>query len=536
MKKLKRLLITFLNNLTIVYSVKELINDKSVDSSFKLYIFPLMMIAAVAVDIFNLFKFVFIKVISLFALLIKKIKIIKYHIKMTGLNKKTPQEKFKALFDDFKKTLDVKTILQWKEVLINNFGEENIQITTSVNEYMSTPQFSAMQDEPVLNLFQSQISNFRYLIIIRFPKVEISNSNKNKATIYDLFVRITIDKDYQFRGYQMCVTSFTPSTFLSGYSHSHMRAFNVNSYFPAFHDVCLGEGPLAMSLAKRTKLNVINDFKLLIYNIKEYVKWESLEGGPFIRIADITKRPVQNPHMVSMSEDHCFGSTDIQLLFNAILEQIKKNPEYFLERADILIDQYSLMVDGKKLDLLPFIVLSLGKYMMTRGYLPFLIKYNGIKCTLQMSSLNEFKRKPLDEEKSIEVLEKLLNPDSETNLETQYKAYNKKIGQVVFTFKNNPIYFKIVNENGSQNQKTEEKSTETLLERAEKLSKQFELPKKTKDEILRELSKRLTKQLSKHLESKRQGESANLLIKEGSTTSDIKETATADQIPVSQGE
>ena len=126
-------------------------------------------------------------------------------------------------------------------------------------------------------------------VYIWFPKETISNANGQNHTIYDLYIKVTFVGS-RFMAMRTIRTSFTLAELYLGYSHSHSpaRAYKstgntVNKYTEE-RSCCLGTGPLSQLIGNTVDSNVL--MSLCIY-IEKWVRWESLDGGPYIRMEKI---------------------------------------------------------------------------------------------------------------------------------------------------------------------------------------------------------------------------------------------------------
>jgi len=140
-----------------------------------------------------------------------------------------------------------------------------------------------------------------YDITIRFPEFEITNG-RISHTIKDLYVKFTVDVEgklkHRISGKRGTI-SYREA--LSGYRHSHLPSSTkmkllvtgkstgrtcVDSGYEPF---CTGNTDFSrmMNTWRREKFSPIS-FELFLYQLDAYVKWESLGGGPHIRMSSIT--------------------------------------------------------------------------------------------------------------------------------------------------------------------------------------------------------------------------------------------------------
>jgi len=127
-------------------------------------------------------------------------------------------------------------------------------------------------------------------LIIRFPEFYIKNRENRSHKIKNLFVVCCFDicnegkismlsKIYGNR------SEYTSAEFKSHYRHSHLS----RSGHRQFTYFCLGEGTsMSTALAELNMKFCPERFELFLHLLNSYVRYESLEGGPFIKMEKIT--------------------------------------------------------------------------------------------------------------------------------------------------------------------------------------------------------------------------------------------------------
>ena len=127
-------------------------------------------------------------------------------------------------------------------------------------------------------------------LIIRFPEFNIKNRNKRSHKIKNLFVVCCfnicnegkISMNNQIYGNR---SEYTSAEFKSKYRHSHLST----SGFKKFTYFCLGEGTSMSTALAELNMNFCPErFELFLHLLNSYVRYESLEGGPFIKMERIT--------------------------------------------------------------------------------------------------------------------------------------------------------------------------------------------------------------------------------------------------------
>ena len=133
----------------------------------------------------------------------------------------------------------------------------------------------------------SNLKNYPYILIIKFPYIKITNSENLSHEIEDLYVVIGFNDNgtssplmYGFRG------KLNNVEYYNNYYHSHLP--NGNTY--DIGKFCLGSGDLVAILHKMSKEFDKNYFSYFLANLKVYVEWESIEGRPHRYMKDIVSK------------------------------------------------------------------------------------------------------------------------------------------------------------------------------------------------------------------------------------------------------
>lgn len=146
------------------------------------------------------------------------------------------------------------------------------------------------------------ITNNKYALslVLKFPEITIKNGRAGKKTLYDLFIKVEFDENLTVTGrMQGRRGAITYSEYISGYRHSHLPSSSCSSEdmenMCGWKDFCLGNSE--MSAIQRDwqvdrnsiagELFSIIQFELFMYQIEAYAGWESLGGGPYIRMENV---------------------------------------------------------------------------------------------------------------------------------------------------------------------------------------------------------------------------------------------------------
>ena len=118
------------------------------------------------------------------------------------------------------------------EVFKNFFGEEYVDLQSEVNliEHIPSPEEDGEHYDIPQELFdnlQNLYQGAYWDIIVYWPRVTITNEHNRSIDIYDLYAKITIQKDgtipFEYRGFTLNRSRYTKEQFNhkngSGYMH-----------------------------------------------------------------------------------------------------------------------------------------------------------------------------------------------------------------------------------------------------------------------------------------------------------------------------
>jgi hypothetical protein len=123
---------------------------------------------------------------------------------------------------------------------------------------------------------------------IRFPEITITNSRKKTHIIRDLFVRFSIrpDDGTFLVGLYGCRGQLTRAEIYSDYGHSHLSGLSGGN----FDGFCLGSDyiiDIMHSIRSFKDPLYFKKFEGFLYQLGEYVRYESIEGRPYRYIRNI---------------------------------------------------------------------------------------------------------------------------------------------------------------------------------------------------------------------------------------------------------
>lgn len=151
-----------------------------------------------------------------------------------------------------------------------------------------------------------------YQVTIHFPEIQITNGSK-KRLLKDLFIRFRLSELCMTQGLSGKRTTFFYDEAYTGYIHSHLPSSSVlnrydvsinSSYFDNYWSTfCTGHSEFSMLQAdlRNTTRFTWDKFEQYLYFLPIYLGWESLAGGPHIRMSRISDGISSNKFTVDSS-------------------------------------------------------------------------------------------------------------------------------------------------------------------------------------------------------------------------------------------
>jgi len=160
-----------------------------------------------------------------------------------------------------------------------------------------------------------ELDRFGMYVALYYPKIKIVNAFKEKHLIKELYVFLHIESnassmesegtdnscqegihkkprfyfDTQIGG---CRAYLNYDEFFLNYSHSHLHTAKYTNHkpFDIGHTFCLGNETPLQKLLRAIRVNGYKEelFQLLLLSLEDYLKWESLEGVPYVQMDKLT--------------------------------------------------------------------------------------------------------------------------------------------------------------------------------------------------------------------------------------------------------
>jgi len=185
--------------------------------------------------------------------------------------------------------------------------------------------------------------------IIHFPKITITNSKNDEHTITDLYIQLGWRYDSNrnvsifyntLKGIRL---SFSPVEIYKGYIHSHLPTLDIEEEEEeqnvriSFTDFCLGSDGISVVLASLNLQFTIDNFIILLNFINDFIRWESLEGGPYIEMTEV-QDAINEYTSVDMTS---YISVDKQEVAEHFITTV---PEYFIKKLYFVLNLDSVTI------------------------------------------------------------------------------------------------------------------------------------------------------------------------------------------------
>lgn len=317
------------------------------------------------------------------------------------------------------------------EIFNNHFGEENVD--TNIPKFEDLRNRGISNTISMLNHLASHYYNVD--IIVKFPEVTITNEKGNSIFVKNLFAKQTLIIRYNTqREDSTCVLSnaftlsrshFYRSHLLSDYMHSHCNGVPILSNNTPWLSCCLGSGPIRQTISTLCAEYDLNVWQLYCFELESYVQTESLAGGPWRRMSNITSIPFRkNPRINRYYTVFSWPSNlNMKVVFRDFIE-------YFVRHNNI-----------------PFCY-ARNSYMIAMPYLDFaLFVSNKFIEWLNLGSNPYRYADMLNEFRSHGILNNYLirdnNIEEPTSGRRSLSDVNSIVGRSLFTFKGNPVIIEV---------------------------------------------------------------------------------------------
>lgn len=184
----------------------------------------------------------------------------------------------------------VKNIHSVLSVLEHYYGAERVDLQNLPSE----EQFvdfcegvqSSLREDSVKEYIYTTLYGCDLAILIYYPEITIKNEYDESHTIRGMYVKLPIAPNGCLMGHPRFGRSIlTKAELISGYVHSHMNGSSTRMGL----DVCFGSGPIRSTISALNARCDPERWMLFAVQLTSFLQTESIHGGPYRRIANISK-------------------------------------------------------------------------------------------------------------------------------------------------------------------------------------------------------------------------------------------------------
>lgn len=239
-------------------------------------------------------------------------------------------------------------IYETYDIFVHHFGEEYTDLHLKGNVIIDNvvkPNDEGKYEisDETLNTLPTSLC--KAYIYVWWPNVRVTNEHDKYIDIKDLYAKICINNEgcipHEYYGFKLARATFTRKQFISGYIHSHISTYAINSYSrkPEFSDPCLGTGPIRNTITSLKLEYSSVEWMLFCQELALYVTVESLTGGPYIKletVGSIEKFKVNNNYSTPVRNSlKSYGEAAVSIpQWPEILEEFIL---YYIEHINIAI-------------------------------------------------------------------------------------------------------------------------------------------------------------------------------------------------------
>ena len=317
----------------------------------------------------------------------------------------------------------VEPLKEIKQIVEEFFGEENVDFNIP-SYHLYKNMVKKLMKEVEYNpdtLCEHCLEAMNYLFdyfLIHWDTVTVTNEFDDSEKIFDLFVKVHMEGAH-VQGFSMAKTTFTQGQYKAAYVHSHVpRDKGIG-----FAQPCLGSGPIIKTISTLKTTYDSQIWGLFCQELDSYVKTESIEGVPYIRISNIK--------IYDSTEEYSINAAYLKKTFNETEEYITYIKKIFKE----FVNTGSIKFAYKN-----------GSYCYGEPIADIIVKYSSYFIDYIKTNIHtpRIQRQILNNLKKASYMNGALWVLSNSEIATL--AYNSS--DFIF-FKGNEYHFKVIENNGN---------------------------------------------------------------------------------------
>lgn len=141
-------------------------------------------------------------------------------------------------------------------------------------------------------------------VMIHFPHLHVTNDKGQEHDVKDLYVEFCIkprilEDDWKIGGYKAEIRmmglrgTLSLKEYESNYGFSHLNIGNVE-----WRNFCVGKSEFSILLQNLQLSLLEEDWNMVFLALENYLTWESLEGGPYIKIENLRYKKNINGRLI----------------------------------------------------------------------------------------------------------------------------------------------------------------------------------------------------------------------------------------------
>ena len=160
-------------------------------------------------------------------------------------------------------------------------------------------------------------------LLIRYPHITITNTKKESREIEELYCVLSFDSYGLLKNFSGFRAKMSFNDVKNGYRHSHLNSRNLENLFTV-STFCTGSTDLTALKSEFMEGFDADRFDLFLYQINNFVEWESLEGTPYVHLSTVNNR-----NFTVLSREPLDLAQTITNDFNKFCAAYKENPDLF---------------------------------------------------------------------------------------------------------------------------------------------------------------------------------------------------------------
>lgn len=169
-------------------------------------------------------------------------------------------------------------------------------------------------------------------ILVRWPKVRVTNEFDKFVDITELYAQVCVDTQGKIiRRFYLTRTEYDLIQWVGGYTHSHVPSFSSNEGAPLFRSPCTGSGPINLTMSTLKHNCDLDIWGLFVYELDKYVGVESIAGTPYYRLENINRGTVMDDRVLMEPFDYVKAYGNFRRDFIS-RDMVKDFIKYFLSK------------------------------------------------------------------------------------------------------------------------------------------------------------------------------------------------------------